>query len=86
MLGLLLDGVAEKPILLPRPRQLDQIAGLDQAPDGKSREWLIIRRSTSRPEKPSIFEGALWARSDPEVVEFASGDASRTAPAALPSV
>ena len=47
----------------PRPGRLDQIAGLDQAPAGKSREWLVIHRSTSRAEKPSIFEGALLARS-----------------------
>ena len=62
----------------PRPGQLDQIAGLDQAPAGKSREWLVIHRSTSRAEKPSIFEGALFGavdrqHADPDVVAFASG-------------
>ena len=54
-------GAAKKPILLPGPGQLDQIAGSDQAPAGKSRERLVIHRSISRAEKPSIFEGALLA-------------------------
>jgi len=64
---------------------------LDQSPAGKSRVWFVISPIDIASRKAIDLRGRTVGAVDrhytvPDVVEFASGDASRTGRAALSSV
>jgi len=77
MPGLPLDGAADLGYRVAGHGSVEGALGVARV---VSRPFFRFEGHLGAAEKPSIFEGALLARSDPDVVEFASGDASGSHP------